>query len=273
MFAIPVACAASPEEAETGTEAPEKAATEKRGETIPAAPIIPAPAKKAAEPEATPETPGAGELAALKKDYDDAMAAYFKPYREARAKGETYKLDATKHPRRTYGTRFSDLAKQYAGTDVALDAWIMAMSAGGDRDAIAGIILRDHMESARLMSAVGMLRYLKEGDAMLGRIAEESPHREVRGFAMLIRGEALLRKGAPEAETVLEQAQRDYGDVEIYGGRFTIASKAEGNLFEARSLAIGNVAPDIEGEDVHGKPFKLSDYRGKVVLLDFWGDW
>jgi peroxiredoxin len=33
------------------------------------------------------------------------------------------------------------------------------------------------------------------------------------------------------------------------------------------------VAPDIESEDLDGVKFKLSDYRGKVVVLDFWGDW
>ena len=38
-------------------------------------------------------------------------------------------------------------------------------------------------------------------------------------------------------------------------------------------LAIGKMAPEIEGQDVNGVPFKLSDYRGQVVLLDFWGDW
>lgn len=38
-------------------------------------------------------------------------------------------------------------------------------------------------------------------------------------------------------------------------------------------LAVGMIAPEIEGEDLDGKPFKLSDYRGKVVLLDFWGNW
>jgi cytochrome oxidase Cu insertion factor (SCO1/SenC/PrrC family) len=32
----------------------------------------------------------------------------------------------------------------------------------------------------------------------------------------------------------------------------------------------GNRAPEIEGKDADGKHFKLSDYRGKVVLLDFW---
>jgi predicted Zn finger-like uncharacterized protein len=38
-------------------------------------------------------------------------------------------------------------------------------------------------------------------------------------------------------------------------------------------LAVGNVAMEIDGEDIDGKPFKLSDYRGKVVVLDFWGNW
>jgi hypothetical protein len=32
-------------------------------------------------------------------------------------------------------------------------------------------------------------------------------------------------------------------------------------------------APEIAGEDLDGVPFRLSDYRGKVVVLDFWGDW
>ena len=36
---------------------------------------------------------------------------------------------------------------------------------------------------------------------------------------------------------------------------------------------IGQMAPEIEGKDADGKPFKLSDYRGKVVVLDFWGEW
>ena len=30
---------------------------------------------------------------------------------------------------------------------------------------------------------------------------------------------------------------------------------------------------EIAGEDLDGIRFKLSDYRGKVIVLDFWGDW
>jgi hypothetical protein len=35
----------------------------------------------------------------------------------------------------------------------------------------------------------------------------------------------------------------------------------------------GSLAPEISGEDVEGRPMRLSEFRGKVVLLDFWGDW
>lgn len=44
-------------------------------------------------------------------------------------------------------------------------------------------------------------------------------------------------------------------------------------VHDAADLAIGKTAPDIEGVDLDEVPFKLSDYRGKIVVLDFWGDW
>jgi hypothetical protein len=36
---------------------------------------------------------------------------------------------------------------------------------------------------------------------------------------------------------------------------------------------VGREAPEIAGEDIDGRPMALSDFRGKVVVLDFWGDW
>ena len=45
------------------------------------------------------------------------------------------------------------------------------------------------------------------------------------------------------------------------------------HIFQVQNLTIGKMAPDIVGEDLDEVPFKLSDYRGKVVVIDFWGDW
>jgi hypothetical protein len=79
---------------------------------------------------------------------------------------------------------------------------------------------------------------------------------------------------AKEAESLFVRASEKYGDVKIpvtyYGSGGTIREKAEAELFQIRHLAVGKEAPDIEGEDQDGKLFKLSDYRGKVVLLDIW---
>ena len=36
------------------------------------------------------------------------------------------------------------------------------------------------------------------------------------------------------------------------------------------TLRQGYLAPDVEGSDLEGKPMKLSDFRGKVVVLEFW---
>ncbi len=53
----------------------------------------------------------------------------------------------------------------------------------------------------------------------------------------------------------------------------TLGEIAEKALFRIRHLSIGRVAPEIEGEDIFGKTFKLSEHRGKVVVLSFWGHW
>ena len=49
-----------------------------------------------------------------------------------------------------------------------------------------------------------------------------------------------------------------------------VGDNAKMELFAIRHLAVGKEAADIEGPDQDGKRFKLSDYRGKVVLLYFW---
>jgi thiol-disulfide isomerase/thioredoxin len=38
-------------------------------------------------------------------------------------------------------------------------------------------------------------------------------------------------------------------------------------------IKIGAMAPDFVTQTLDGKDIKLSDYRGKVVILDFWATW
>ena len=74
-----------------------------------------------------------------------------------------------------------------------------------------------------------------------------------------------------EREEVYQRLLTEYSDIEINDTK--LGDVAEKRLFRMRHLSVGKVAPDIQGEDIAGKPMKLSDYRGKVVMLTFWGHW
>jgi hypothetical protein len=169
------------------------------------------------------------------------------------------------------------------------------------------LLLRDYLRSDKIGPICLRLAsgFRKEHETFLRTLLERSPHKNVRGLACLalaqllnnrmqrldqIKGEpelareyeslfgrellAQLRRQdragvAREIETLFEQAGKKYGDVQIpYEG--TVAQKVKAELFEFRHLLVGKEAPDIEGVDQDGKRFKLSEYRGKVVLLDFW---
>src|SRR5262245_42085879 len=42
---------------------------------------------------------------------------------------------------------------------------------------------------------------------------------------------------------------------------------------QQEGIPVGSKAPETAGKDLEGTNFKLSDYHGKVVMLDFWAHW
>ena len=57
-------------------------------------------------------------------------------------------------------------------------------------------------------------------------------------------------------------------------GKFAYAPPATATLYTPpKLLADGSLAPDFTANDKDGHPIKLSDYKGKVVVLDFWATW
>ncbi len=72
-----------------------------------------------------------------------------------------------------------------------------------------------------------------------------------------------------DAEQLLERVVHDYADVRDPVVLHPLGQQAEAALLGLRGPAIGRIAPEIAGDDIDGKPMKLSDSRGKVVLLTF----
>jgi hypothetical protein len=102
------------------------------------------------------------------------------------------------------------------------------------------------------------------------KILETSPHAAARGSALLrlalgVKGED--RKG------MLERLRKEFADVPYRFGTFGELADAHLAPHDPAALEVGKSAPDIVGRDADGKPMKLSDYRGKVVVVDFFGDW
>jgi hypothetical protein len=104
----------------------------------------------------------------------------------------------------------------------------------------------------------------------LRAILEKNPHDEVKASACVALAKHLGKKQATqgEAEKLLERAIN-----ELPGAGKAVKASAKGELNELKFLSIGKVIPDVKGNDLDDKEFKISDYRGKVVLLDFWGFW
>lgn len=172
------------------------------------------------------------------------------------------------------------------------------------------ILLRDHVQSDKAGEACRRMSYgfRPECEAFIRKTLEVNPGREARGLACLrlaqflnsrLQRLDLLRErpemakryaglfGAEylnrllqqdrgtalkEVEATFELAAQKYADVKVlYGG--TVGEKATSELYEIRNLTVGKTAPEIEGDDQEGISFKLSDYRGKVVLLYFWSEY
>jgi thiol-disulfide isomerase/thioredoxin len=84
-----------------------------------------------------------------------------------------------------------------------------------------------------------------------------------------------------EIETLLERVAREFSDVPFLRAEMqakrketrSLADYAKEKLTAIQTLGVGQVAPEIVGKGLDGRPLKLSDFRGKVVMLVFWGTW
>ena len=212
---------------------------------------------------------------------------------------------------REFAERFLQLALKHPKDVVAIDSlsWIAVQVLRGPELGRALVLLKQqHLSSNKLAAVCEALERKPStaAEALLRGALARSPHRTVRNQACFSLARFLERKAtlasklaerpelkprfeqfygkdftrllvnlkpsatARETEQLYTRVIKDFAD--ISRGKPT-GDQAVRSLFRIQHLSVGRPAPEISGRDVSGKAFKLSDYRGKVVVVDFWGHW
>jgi hypothetical protein len=221
-------------------------------------------------------------LEALEKRFQDERNAVIAEYRSAKTDEEKEKAIA-KLPGAGYIPEFRALAEEAKGTETGAQAWLWVLRLIEDDPTasweVVETLLGDYIAFEALADVPGHLRYATSdyGETKvveaLRALDAESPHAKVRASALFTLGGVLIEAGKKaEGRTCLESVIAKYGDLETFR-ESSYRKAAEGFLFELDHLQIGMAAPDFESVDENGVKWKLSDYRGKVTIVDFWGFW
>ena len=188
-----------------------------------------------------------------------------------------------------YLLQFQALATKHAGTEVGLQAelWILRnhwwKRAEGTMESTsidhANQLIGTYPNSPQL-AQIAQFSYLfgKTGlRPVMEKLVETSPHDIVDAAAYHALAGRLRRSKETEdlelANKYLTLLINKYGALAFRDTTYGAIATAMRSPHSKDSLEVGQPAPEITGETVHGTAMKLSDFRGKIVLLDFWGDW
>lgn len=213
---------------------------------------------------------------------------------------------------RQFAEQFFELADEHPKDPVAVDSllWIVKnLKTRPEAQRALELLAEKHLDSEKLGPACRQIARTPTvaAEQLLRACLDKSPHRSVQAEACFYLAQLLEQqaevvtqlKQQPElAERIMEYYGKDFGahlaaldqdklntqieqtykqmqesfaDVAVQDS--TMGAFAARSLYRMQHLSIGRVAPEIEGEDIDGQQLKLSDYRGKVVMLSFWGHW
>jgi len=95
-------------------------------------------------------------------------------------------------------------------------------------------------------------------------LADHSSRPDLKAQIRLAQGDAYWDKGDPAA------AKEIYRRVMDANPKTRFAEEARGDIFEIERLNVGQPAPELTSRFVDGRHVKLTDYKGKPVLIVFW---
>ena len=170
--------------------------------------------------------------------------------------------------------------KQYPG-DAAVSFLLPAFglsSTPQQRKEVLELLVNEHLHSS-LLNQLGQALpsldrlvgedYAKE---VVAKIEKDGQNHTLLGWLAFARHEKTLRS-EPATSKVFLDAKAAAAESIAKSEDVLLQRQFDALVAEQEKFGIGMVAPEITGVDLDGVAFALSDYKGKVVLLDFWGDW
>jgi peroxiredoxin len=76
-----------------------------------------------------------------------------------------------------------------------------------------------------------------------------------------------------KADELEKQLEADFGGTEFVTNLEKLESAGAAARKINDALAVGTQFPDFNEKDVTGRPLSITNYKGKVVMIDFWATW
>jgi hypothetical protein len=189
--------------------------------------------------------------------------------------------DMARHPANEYAPKFKALAEKYASQAAAMPAlgWLMLNARPADAKWAMDVLARDHAGRPEMAVLLQELQKNLRGCALLKLYDAVLAQNKDPGLLVWVtyqKGVGLASDWYDPAQAPpnrMQQAAELFRKVAHDTAGSQVAKRAEGWIFEIEKLQIGMQAPELVGQDADGKEIHLSDYRGRVVVLAFWGFW
>ena len=117
---------------------------------------------------------------------------------------------------------------------------------------------------------------IKEFETLLARHKDEKTDEVAQILMMEAMVYLQVLDNAEKAVALVKQLKRDFPETKAGQGAdqmLEALQKQEETKKVQRSLVEGSKFPDFDEKDVTGKPISVANYKGKVVLIDFWATW
>ena len=186
------------------------------------------------------------------------------------------------------------IAEENPKDDTAFDAAAYVLQtagrygvSGADVEKLVALVAEHHATNAKVKDfLIPAMRMGPTGEKLLKAVGERAADKETKGTALFLRGYALaqtiddeedekkLAALVKEAVDLMTEAKKLAPAAKLGAGTIeSFATKEIEGLSAVTSLGVGKPAPEVESLLLDGKKVKLSDYKGKVVLLDIWATW